>query len=95
MLIAHCPNYLPRLQMVMELMNYLLRQRIIFVQGYISDKTATQIVGSLLALEAMDEEEEIRMYINSPGEESVTSLPCCLLLQQFTCCAACLGNIAA
>lgn len=28
---------------------------------------ATQIVGSLLALEAMDEEAEIRMYINSPG----------------------------
>jgi ATP-dependent protease ClpP protease subunit len=28
---------------------------------------ATQIVGSLMALEAMDEEEEIRMYINSPG----------------------------
>jgi ATP-dependent Clp protease protease subunit len=28
---------------------------------------ATQIVGSLLALEALDEEEEIRVYINSPG----------------------------
>lgn len=28
---------------------------------------ATQIVGSLLALEAMDETEPIRMYINSPG----------------------------
>jgi hypothetical protein len=28
---------------------------------------ATQIVGSLLALEAMDEEAPIRMYINSPG----------------------------
>eukprot|EP00967_Tisochrysis_lutea_P115582 scaffold185273_cov19-Tisochrysis_lutea.AAC.4 len=28
---------------------------------------ATQIVGSLLALEALDEEEDIRIYINSPG----------------------------
>lgn len=28
---------------------------------------ATQIVGSLLALEAMDETAPIRMYINSPG----------------------------
>jgi hypothetical protein len=28
---------------------------------------ATQIVGSLLALEALDEEEDIRLYINSPG----------------------------
>lgn len=29
---------------------------------------ATQVVGSLLALEAMDEEEDIRLYINSTGE---------------------------
>jgi ATP-dependent protease ClpP protease subunit len=28
---------------------------------------ATQIVGALLALEAMDENEDIRLYINSPG----------------------------
>ena len=28
---------------------------------------STQIVGSLLALEAMDEEAPIRLYINSPG----------------------------
>lgn len=28
---------------------------------------ATQIVGSLLALEQLDEEEDIRIYINSPG----------------------------
>ena len=28
---------------------------------------ATQIVGSLLALEALDEDEDIRLYINSPG----------------------------
>lgn len=56
------------LQSYMELMNYLLRQRIVFVQGYINDKVATQIVGQLMALEAMDETEDIRMYINSPGE---------------------------
>eukprot|EP00879_Flechtneria_rotunda_P010376 GHRR01010852.1.p1 GENE.GHRR01010852.1~~GHRR01010852.1.p1 ORF type:complete len:215 (+),score=50.35 GHRR01010852.1:214-858(+) len=54
-------------QMGMDLFNYLLRQRVIFLSGYVNDKLATQIVGSLLALEAMDEEEEIRMYINSPG----------------------------
>ncbi|KAF8056144.1 clpP [Scenedesmus sp. PABB004] len=50
-----------------DLFNYLLRQRIIFLSGYVNDKLATQVVGSLLALEAMDEEAEIRMYINSPG----------------------------
>jgi len=50
-----------------DLFNYLLRQRIIFLAGYVNDKMATQIVGSLLALEALDEEEDIRIYINSPG----------------------------
>lgn len=29
---------------------------------------ATQVVGSLLALEAMDETEDIRIYLNSTGE---------------------------
>lgn len=29
---------------------------------------ATQIVGSLMALEAVDENEDIRIYINSPGD---------------------------
>nr|ACJ24246.1 hypothetical protein [Dunaliella viridis] len=50
-----------------DLFNYLLRQRIIFIAGYVNDKVATQIVGALLALEAIDEEEDIRIYINSPG----------------------------
>eukprot|EP00878_Enallax_costatus_P002557 GHUV01002739.1.p1 GENE.GHUV01002739.1~~GHUV01002739.1.p1 ORF type:complete len:295 (+),score=74.10 GHUV01002739.1:702-1586(+) len=54
-------------QQFFELYNYLLRQRIVFLSGYVNDKLATQIVGSLLALEAMDEEAEIRLYINSPG----------------------------
>lgn len=35
---------------------------------------STQVVGSLLALEQLDEDEEIRLYINSPGQR------CCPLL---------------
>eukprot|EP00882_Tetradesmus_deserticola_P003732 GHRQ01003947.1.p1 GENE.GHRQ01003947.1~~GHRQ01003947.1.p1 ORF type:complete len:295 (+),score=107.44 GHRQ01003947.1:142-1026(+) len=50
-----------------DLYNYLLRQRIIFLSGYVNDKLSTQVVGSLLALEAMDESAPIRLYINSPG----------------------------
>ncbi len=29
---------------------------------------ATQVVASLLALEAFDDESDIKLYINSPGE---------------------------
>jgi len=48
-------------------MGYLLRQRIVFISGYIDDKLCTRAVGALLALEALDPDEEIRVYINSPG----------------------------
>ncbi|MEW5313823.1 MAG: hypothetical protein WDW38_005360 [Sanguina aurantia] len=50
-----------------DLFKYLLSNRIVYLGGYINDKIATQVVGSLLALEAMDEEEDIRLYINSTG----------------------------
>lgn len=49
------------------LFQYLLSQRIIFCGGYIDDKMCTKIVGSLMALDAASQTEEIRLYINSPG----------------------------
>jgi len=111
----------PPTQTSIDLFNYLLRQRIIFLAGYVNDKVgpctfhshlhrgatcppkrgkllvlrsaqqsnpspssvppsstthqmATQIVGSLLALEAIDEEEDIRIYINSPGNGTEVAL---------------------
>ncbi|KAG2449929.1 hypothetical protein HYH02_000033 [Chlamydomonas schloesseri] len=58
----------------MDLYRYLLTNRIIFIGGYINDKMATQIVGSLMALEAVDENEDIRIYINSPGGQPYSVL---------------------
>ncbi|KAJ9507057.1 hypothetical protein QJQ45_004662 [Haematococcus lacustris] len=62
-------------QTSIDLFNYLLRQRIIFLTGYVDDKVATQIVGSLMALDTMDQEEDIRMYINSTGSVLSTIFP--------------------
>lgn len=50
-----------------DLYEYLLRQRIIMVGEYINDKVATKIVASLMALEQVDENAEIRLYLNTPG----------------------------
>eukprot|EP00891_Asterochloris_glomerata_P003351 jgi/Astpho2/3351/gw1.00054.88.1_t len=47
--------------------SYLLRNRIIFVRSRINDEVATQVVASLLALESIDPEEDITIYINSQG----------------------------
>lgn len=52
---------------MMDLYSYLLRNRIIFLSGFIDFEVSTKIVGSILALEALDEEEGIKIYINSPG----------------------------
>ncbi|EFN51696.1 hypothetical protein CHLNCDRAFT_139949 [Chlorella variabilis] len=51
---------------VVDLYGYLLRNRIIFLNQRISDQVACQVVASLLALDSLNEEEEIKMYINCP-----------------------------
>jgi len=51
----------------MDMMNFLLQNRIIFVGGFLNDELTTQVVGSLMALESMNDTEEIKLYMNSPG----------------------------
>lgn len=51
----------------MDMMTYLLQNRIVFVGGYLNDDLTTQVVGSLMALENMDNTKEIKLYVNSPG----------------------------
>jgi ATP-dependent Clp protease protease subunit len=46
---------------------------------------STQIVGSLLALEAMDEEAPIRLYINSPGGTPYSVIGVVDAMQQVKC----------
>ncbi len=50
-----------------DIYSRLLKDRIIFVDGEISDLTADLVVAQLLFLESQDPEKDIDMYINSPG----------------------------
>ena len=50
-----------------DLFNHLLLNRVVFLRGYVNDVTAAKVVGSMLSLEALDSEEDIVLYINSPG----------------------------
>jgi ATP-dependent Clp protease protease subunit len=45
----------------------LLRERIIFMVGPVTDQTASLVVAQLLFLEAENPEKDISLYINSPG----------------------------
>lgn len=52
---------------MLDLFSRLLRDRVVFVTGEITEDTANAVVGQLLLLEAEGPEEDIFMYINSPG----------------------------
>lgn len=50
-----------------DIFSRLLKERIIFLSGPVSDAVSTLIVAQLLFLEAENPKKEIALYINSPG----------------------------
>lgn len=50
-----------------DLFSRLLKDRIIFITGEIEDRIANLVVAQLLYLDAENSEEDIYLYINSPG----------------------------
>ncbi|PSC75394.1 ATP-dependent Clp protease proteolytic subunit [Micractinium conductrix] len=56
----------PQGEDIVDLYSFLMRNRIIFLNQRISDQVATQVVASLLALDSLDPDQEIKMYINCP-----------------------------
>lgn len=56
-----------------DIYSRLLKERIIFLGGVISDPLANTIIAQLLFLESEDPKKDISLYINSPGG-SVTSM---------------------
>eukprot|EP00698_Gefionella_okellyi_P025221 TRINITY_DN914_c0_g1_i4.p1 TRINITY_DN914_c0_g1~~TRINITY_DN914_c0_g1_i4.p1 ORF type:complete len:196 (-),score=34.33 TRINITY_DN914_c0_g1_i4:231-818(-) len=52
---------------VFDIFSRLLKERIIFIHGEITDDTASVVVAQLMFLEAEDSKMPIQLYINSPG----------------------------
>ncbi|HYA36366.1 MAG TPA: ATP-dependent Clp protease proteolytic subunit, partial [Candidatus Binataceae bacterium] len=50
-----------------DIYSRLLKDRIVFLGGEVTDDLANVITAQLLFLESEDPEREINMYINSPG----------------------------
>jgi len=50
-----------------DIYSRLLKERIIFLGGPITDPVANSIVAQLLFLESQDPKKDIKLYINSPG----------------------------
>ncbi len=50
-----------------DIYSRLLKDRIIFLGGPISDQVANAVIAQLLFLESQDPKKDIQLYINSPG----------------------------
>jgi ATP-dependent Clp protease protease subunit len=62
--------------------NKLFEERIIFLGVQIDDASANDVIAQLIALESMDPDRDITMYINSPGG-AVTSMMAIYDTMQF------------
>jgi ATP-dependent Clp endopeptidase proteolytic subunit ClpP len=69
-------------------LNSLLQKRIVRLGGEVNDDIANSIVAQFLYLDAMDPEEDITFYINSPGG-SVTA-GACVCMAVYVC--LCVGG---
>ncbi len=79
-----------------DIFSRLLKDRIIFVDGEITDVSADLIVAQLLFLESQNPEKEISMYINSPGGSVTAGLSIYDTMQYVRCDiqTICLGQAA-
>ena len=76
--------------------NLMFEERIIFLGSQIDDVSANDVMAQLLALESMDPDRDITMYINSPGG-SFTAMTAIYDTMQYIRCdisTACLGQAA-
>lgn len=50
-----------------DIFSRLLKERVVFINGEVTDKMAELIIAQMLFLEAENPEQDIHVYINSPG----------------------------
>ncbi len=79
-----------------DIFSRLLKDRIIFVDGEITDATADLIVAQILYLESENPEKDISMYINSPGGSVTAGLAIFDTMQYVKCPiqTICMGQAA-
>ena len=83
-------------QRQMTLGDMLLENRIIFLQGVISDENANELVMKLLYLQSENRRKDIHFYINSPGGSVSATLAIYDTMQILSCPVAtyCVGLAA-
>lgn len=79
-----------------EIYSRLLKDRIIFLGGEVTDEEANLIVAQLLFLEAEDPDKDISLYINSPGGSVTAGMAIYDTMQHIKCDVStiCIGMAA-
>ena len=79
-----------------DIYSRLLKDRIVFLGGEITDDTANLVVAQLLFLEAEDPGKDIQLYINSPGGSVSAGMAIYDTMQYIKCDVStiCLGMAA-
>jgi ATP-dependent Clp protease, protease subunit len=79
-----------------DIYSRLLKDRIVFLGGTVTDDLANLVTAQLLFLESEDPEREINMYINSPGGSVTAGLAIYDTMQWVSCDVAtyCIGQCA-
>lgn len=72
----------------------LLKDRIIFISGYISTEVANVIIAQLLFLQSQDQEAEVQIYLNSFGGETMACLAIydAMTVTGLACRTYCIGQ---
>jgi ATP-dependent Clp protease, protease subunit len=80
-----------------DLHSRLLAERIIFLSGAIDDDLARSIIEKILILESADRQQDIFIYINSPGGSVSAGLDIVEVMNQVSpdVCTICFGQLTA
>ena len=93
------PNVITRVaggERIMDVYSHLLSERIIYLGTPISDDVANAVIAQLLCLQSMNPDQDINIYINSPGG-SFTALTAIYDTMQYVrpdISTVCLGQAA-
>jgi ATP-dependent Clp protease protease subunit len=85
-----------REERVYDIYSRLLKDRIIFLQGQVTDDSANLVVAQMLFLAFDDPKNDINIYINSPGGSVTAGMAMYDTMQFVTCDVAtyCIGQAA-
>ncbi len=74
-----------------DIYSRLLKERIVFLGGPVTDEVANIIIAQLLFLESQDPKKDIQLYINSPGGSVTAGLAIYDTMQYLKCDVSTIG----